>query len=919
MARLRRFFTQLYNLRSHPNRVVRLIWWTAALLLLRMILISEPLRGTAIAVISIYAMGISTFAALWGLMHPRFILQVRSLALRWSLVLSIVGTLCLVSIAGAAFSESTNLAFPTGAIFLFSLLVILPLFFVLALPVSLYGAALSTWDSRKQPDPSEAARRGVNAIWWAIGTAFLAGQLIGKFHAPDELYAAVFFIIPLLARDWSRKPRQDAMHHAFQALLDHMDRDLVRKRLRRDGTVRTLDLRGAALGIFAASIVLVWAGIGILIGLRAPLLASLIQLRNTTSRYMLRPNTDFPLTFLQPREKMLRQADAIRTARRKIVILEMDGTTRYAAHQDNSSEARVQTQILDALESAHPALIVLPLPIMDNRRFPVDHYLPDTLPTLPKDIEHTLRDTPKLYHAVEEAGNIALLLPDTPLGPGFSEELAQNPPRSVSRQSLELRDRLAKAAEYRGVFGIGSYGTARLSVITMGSDNALPSVALLALSAVSAMPENESMMQALADQVVISGRRVPLIAQNRIVIDFENAEPGHDFARISYRDVLENRPAFMPTTDKEPGSEGAGRWLQPKDYLRDKIVILDTFAPFTRETPIGNMASNELLAYATSMLLSGEYLGRVGNRAMTVLTLLLAAGVGHWCVRKPPLHAGWRLAVACIVVAALCTGFILQGVWFDPVVPIMACVATFLLVTQFTFGMEQRVRTEHRRLLDRLVAPEFLEELLEDPEGKLGLQGRRQSLCILFADVRGFTQFAEGNSPEQVVESINAYMAPLTQSLLENGGILDKYTGDGLMALFRISGNANEGVIQAVHAALAMKHAADRVSERLRQEGKTVLNIGFGLHYGEAIVGLVGMPPDKVNYTALGHAVVISQRLQSIAAGGEIVISEDVFLMLGDVFEVSEGELVSVKGITIPVRPYRVLSSNTPPDENGVI
>jgi len=348
-------------------------------------------------------------------------------------------------------------------------------------------------------------------------------------------------------------------------------------------------------------------------------------------------------------------------------------------------------------------------------------------------------------------------------------------------------------------------------------------------------------------------------------------------------------------------------------------VILDTFAPFTRETPVGNMASNELLAYATAMLLSGEYLGRVSNPAMAAITLLLAAGVGHWCVRKPPLHAGWRFAVACVVIAALCIGMIIEGIWFDPVVPTAACLGTFLLVTQFTFGMEQRVRTEHRRLLDRLVAPEFLEELLEDPEGKLGLQGRRQWLCVLFADVRGFTRFAEENSPENVVEIINAYMSPITQSLLENGGILDKYTGDGLMALFRIGDDPHAGVIKAVHATLAMKHAADAVSARLQKEGKAVLGIGFGLHYGEAVVGLVGMPPDKVNYTALGHTVVISQRLQTLALGGEIIISEEVFVMLGNTFEVTKGDPVAVKGITIPVHPYRVLSSNVPPDENEMM
>lgn len=267
MARLRRFFNSIYTLRSHPNRVVRLIWWISVLGLLSIVLSSASLRGISLAILSIYAMAISTLASLWGVTHPRVVLQVRNLALRWSLLLSVVGTLCLVSIAGAEFSEATNLAFPTGAIFLFSLLVVLPLFFIFALPVSLYGAAMGVWDSRKDLSSSfGAAHRGVNAIWWTIASLFLLGQVLENFRPPSEINVGLFFLIPLVARYWSRYPTQEYLRLKFMVLLGGMEHRLVYQTKRANGTIRTLDLRGAALGAFASGVVLFIAWLGIWLG-----------------------------------------------------------------------------------------------------------------------------------------------------------------------------------------------------------------------------------------------------------------------------------------------------------------------------------------------------------------------------------------------------------------------------------------------------------------------------------------------------------------------------------------------------------------------------------------------------------------------------------------------------------------------------
>jgi adenylate cyclase len=157
-----------------------------------------------------------------------------------------------------------------------------------------------------------------------------------------------------------------------------------------------------------------------------------------------------------------------------------------------------------------------------------------------------------------------------------------------------------------------------------------------------------------------------------------------------------------------------------------------------------------------------------------------------------------------------------------------------------------------------------------------------------------------------VIEATNDYLTALTEAVHAQGGILDKYTGDGLMALFLTRGETPRDTVQrALWAALEMQRAASAVSEARATAGLTALAFGIGLHYGEAVVGFVGHP-NRLDYTALGHTVVVSQRLQSIAGGGEVVVSEAVGGLLGGEVPLRAGDPVTVKGLSAPVVPYRL-------------
>src|SRR5262249_13191262 len=149
--------------------------------------------------------------------------------------------------------------------------------------------------------------------------------------------------------------------------------------------------------------------------------------------------------------------------------------------------------------------------------------------------------------------------------------------------------------------------------------------------------------------------------------------------------------------------------------------------------------------------------------------LLIGAVVGQLIVGRDPLDAAWRAAIPIILLAMAAPLTFLAGRWFDPVVPMAAALAGFALVTQFTFALERSERERNRALLRHFVAPQVVEELLDDPERELGLGGSRQQVCVLFADVRGFTQFAERHTPEEVIDVINTYMTALREALYAHG------------------------------------------------------------------------------------------------------------------------------------------------------
>jgi len=211
--------------------------------------------------------------------------------------------------------------------------------------------------------------------------------------------------------------------------------------------------------------------------------------------------------------------------------------------------------------------------------------------------------------------------------------------------------------------------------------------------------------------------------------------------------------------------------------------------------------------------------------------------------------------------------------------------------------LEQTERV--RETFGQFVTPEVAKLVLAHPQD-FWKRGERKVVTVLFADVRNFTPFSARVQPEEVVSALNGIFAPVIDAIQREGGILNKFIGDGLMALFGAPVPNEDHARAAARAALRARDAVEALSESRRQLGLDPLRIGIGLNTGEVVAGCVGTK-DRTEYSVIGYAVNLGARLEAIAAPGQILLGPAISNILRETFELSGTVTLKMGGIPEPV------------------
>lgn len=196
----------------------------------------------------------------------------------------------------------------------------------------------------------------------------------------------------------------------------------------------------------------------------------------------------------------------------------------------------------------------------------------------------------------------------------------------------------------------------------------------------------------------------------------------------------------------------------------------------------------------------------------------------------------------------------------------------------------------------------------EDLIGKdIGVGGQNKDVVVFFSDIRGFTAFSEKRSPEEVVEMLNEYFGVMVKIINQHGGVVDKFIGDAIMAVWGAPRSSDRDAHNAVRACLEMRRNLDALNEKRIARGQPAINIGMGLHAGKAISGTIGSD-ERMEYTVIGNTVNTASRIEAStkAFGADLLVTDSVIEKVGEDFKVELAGAAEVKGRSEAIKMYKV-------------
>ncbi|HEY8075067.1 MAG TPA: adenylate/guanylate cyclase domain-containing protein, partial [Labilithrix sp.] len=216
-----------------------------------------------------------------------------------------------------------------------------------------------------------------------------------------------------------------------------------------------------------------------------------------------------------------------------------------------------------------------------------------------------------------------------------------------------------------------------------------------------------------------------------------------------------------------------------------------------------------------------------------------------------------------------------------------------------------RERDKLRTTFGKYMTQSVMDHLLK---GKVKLGGETLPVTILFTDIRSFTSISEKMTAHELVELLNEYFTEMVGIVIQEDGVVDKYIGDAIMAVFGAPVPKKDDAQRAVRAAVRMRKALADLNVKLAARGKPPIKTGIGIHTGEVVAGNIGSEA-RMEYTVIGDAVNLASRLESSTKdlGVNVLISEDTKNFLDDEFEVRAVKEIHVKGRAAPVMTYEVV------------
>ena len=355
------------------------------------------------------------------------------------------------------------------------------------------------------------------------------------------------------------------------------------------------------------------------------------------------------------------------------------------------------------------------------------------------------------------------------------------------------------------------------------------------------------------------------------------------------------------------------RKRDPNEF-KDKIVIIGVTASGLhdiRPTPVGSLYDGiDILAGALDNLKNGNYLRPVPAAwpAAITLVLLVLLYAGFFAHLHTLKIGGALLTISAVLMAGqyVAIGKLLVVPMLRPL--LFVWVFFFIAALQ-EYLRERRSREQTVREFSRFVNPHVVKELIA--HGGLSREGESRQVTLLFSDIRGFTTLSESRTPQEVVSLLNRYFSRQVEVIFRNGGALDKFIGDCIMAIWGAPLDDAKNAEHAIQCALEMADTLEAFRKDL-DDPNADFDVGIGIHSGPAVVGLIGSEQRR-EYTAIGDTVNLASRVEGLTKGvARILVSEDTMRLCPDAFDFVPRGLYKVKGRTQEVALYEPKRKTAP-------
>lgn len=443
--------------------------------------------------------------------------------------------------------------------------------------------------------------------------------------------------------------------------------------------------------------------------------------------------------------------------------------------------------------------------------------------------------------------------------------------------------------------------------ISPDSDGVYRSVPLIFKAAESAVPNlvlsyllNKGEVRIRDGSFFIDEKKIPL-ASDRLLLRFSRSK--EPFRTISAADIVKSYVDLQES--RKPA--------YTMEYFRGKKVFIGLTAAglYDLKPTAVSSVSTGVLIHATTLdnLVRRDFIAPVDHLYLYCFMLLVCLCISYAVITHFSIYRN----LSVLFIAAGITIFVpallfRNGLYMNIIPPALSLITSFILAASFSYATEGKERRFIRRAFSQYMDDTLVDYVLKNP-AIMKPGGHRRRVTVFFADIAGFTSMAERLPAEDTAMVLHRILNAFTEVIIHNGGVIDKYIGDCIMAFWGAPLDSECDETNACFSAIECMQALGLLNQQFAEEGLTEISMRIGIHSGEAITGNLGSAR-LFDYTVIGDTVNLASRLEAANKffGTRIMVSEETLSRTEGVFFARDLGLVEVKGKSVPVRIFELIS-----------